>query len=58
MNIYLLNILFAVVGVAIAVVPLLVGMKHQSRRHTDEVAPTHAEVFGRSEAERRLDTVV
>ena len=31
MNIYLLNIPFAIVGVAIAIVPLLIGMKHQTR---------------------------
>lgn len=42
MNIYLLNIPFAIVGVGIAVVPLLIGMKHQSRseHHEASAAPT------------------
>lgn len=38
MNIYLLNIPFAVLGVAIAVVPLIVGMRHNARAPLDEVA--------------------
>lgn len=39
MNILLLNIPFAVLGVAIAVVPLIIGMKHQARTEiADEVA--------------------
>lgn len=38
MNIYLLNIPFAIVGVAIAIVPLLVGMKHQSRGEVHDAA--------------------
>ena len=38
MNIYLLNIPFAIVGVAIAIVPLLIGMKHQSRGEVHDAA--------------------
>jgi hypothetical protein len=38
MNIYLLNIPFAVAGVAIAVIPLIVGMKHQKH-----ATPAHHE---------------
>ena len=37
MNIYLLNIPFAIVGVAIAIVPLLIGMKHQARDERRDV---------------------
>jgi hypothetical protein len=38
MNIYLLNIPFAVLGVAIAVVPLIIGVRHNSRTQLDVVA--------------------
>ena len=37
MNILLLNIPIAIVAVAIAVVPLLIGMKHQSRDNAHDV---------------------
>ena len=37
MNIYLLNIPFAIVGVAIAIVPLLIGIKHQARDERRDV---------------------
>jgi hypothetical protein len=36
MNIYLLNIPFAVLGVAIAIVPLIIGMKHETRTEPDD----------------------
>jgi len=38
MTIALLNIPFAIVGIAIAIVPLLIGMKHQARVQDDQVA--------------------
>ena len=37
MNILLLNIPFAILGVAIAVVPLIIGMKHQVRSEVEDV---------------------
>lgn len=39
MNIYLLNIPFAVLGVAIAIVPLIIGMKHEARTEPDDIIP-------------------
>lgn len=38
MTIALLNIPFAIVGIAIAIVPLLIGMKHQNRLESSDVA--------------------
>jgi hypothetical protein len=55
MNIYLLNIPFAVVGVAIAVVPLVIGMRSQSRTQTESAPNTHAEAFPPVELETRLE---
>lgn len=55
MNIYLLNIPFAVVGVAIAVVPLIIGMKHQSRTPVKSDIVTHADVFPPLEVETQLE---
>ena len=36
MNIYLLSIPFAVLGVAAAVVPLIIGMKHDARTRPEK----------------------
>jgi hypothetical protein len=55
MNIYLLNIPFAIVGVAIAVVPLVIGMRHQSRTPTESVLSTRADVFPPMEVETKLE---
>jgi hypothetical protein len=55
MNIYLLNIPFAIVGVAIAIVPLVIGMKHQSRSQTQSAVVTHADVFPPLEVETKLE---
>lgn len=55
MNIYLLNIPFAVVGVAIAIVPLVVGMKHQSRTQTKSAVIIHADVFTPLDVETKLE---
>jgi hypothetical protein len=37
MNIYLLSIPFAVLGVAMAVVPLIIGMKHDARTRPEKM---------------------
>ncbi len=37
MTIALLNIPFAIVGIAIAIVPLMIGMKHQNRTKSHDV---------------------
>jgi hypothetical protein len=44
MSIYLLNIPFAILGVSIAVVPLIIGMRHQARTK-QEVEVSHADFF-------------
>jgi hypothetical protein len=44
MSIYLLNIPFAILGVSIAVVPLIIGMKHQARSKP-EVVVSRADFF-------------
>jgi mannose/fructose/N-acetylgalactosamine-specific phosphotransferase system component IIC len=46
MTMLLLNIPFAIVGVAIAVVPLIIGMKCQDRPQKNEVAASKQEAFG------------
>jgi hypothetical protein len=55
MNIYLLNIPFAVLGVAIAVVPLIVGMKHQSRNKLDVIAVESDVAFSDDHPEDELE---
>ena len=40
MNIALLNIPFAIVGIAIAIVPLIIGMNYQSRTDHHEAVAT------------------
>jgi hypothetical protein len=45
MNIALLNIPFAIVGVAIAIVPLIIGMKYQDLTDNDEVIASKLEVL-------------
>ncbi len=37
MTIALLNIPFAIVGIAIAIVPLMIGMKHQNHSESRDV---------------------
>ncbi len=37
MNIYLLTIPFAILGVAIAVVPLIIGMRHDARTRPEKM---------------------
>lgn len=41
----LLNIPFAIVGIAIAIVPLIIGMKYQVRTKTNDVAVPRLEAF-------------
>ncbi len=55
MNILLLNIPFAVLGVSIAVVPLLIGINRQSKTKPNAVVVTRAEVFPVHEKEDRND---
>jgi len=55
MNIFLLNIPFAVLGVSIAVVPLIVGMKHQSRSKLDFVAVESDVAFSDDHPEDELE---
>jgi hypothetical protein len=45
MNIALLNIPFAIVGVAIAIVPLIIGMNYQSRTDHNEAVATKVDDF-------------
>lgn len=40
MNIALLNIPFAIVGIAIAIVPLIIGMKYTARSNRTETTTT------------------
>lgn len=41
----LLNIPFAIVGIAIAIVPLIIGMKYQDRTESNDVAVSRLEAF-------------
>ena len=47
MNIYLLNIPFAVLGVAIAIVPLIIGMKYEARTEPDDIIPLFPRTIAR-----------
>ena len=43
MNIALLNIPFAIVGIAVAIVPLIIGMRYQVRPDNEDVVATRNE---------------
>ena len=45
MNIALLNIPFAIVGIAMAIVPLIIGMKYQARTENNEVTSSKLEAL-------------
>ena len=45
MNIALLNIPFAIVGIAIAIVPLIIGMNYQARTDHNEAVATKVNDF-------------
>jgi len=45
MTIALLNIPFAIVGISIAIVPLIIGMKHQDRTESKNVTISRLEAF-------------
>ncbi len=45
MTIALLTVLFAIVGIAIAIVPLIIGMMYQNRTESNEVAVSRMEAF-------------
>ena len=45
MTIALLNIPFAIVGIAIAIVPLIIGMNHQDRTDRNDVVISRLEAF-------------
>lgn len=55
MNIYLLNSAFDAVGVTIAIMPLIVWMKHQSNTPTESDILTYSEVFPPWEVETEFE---
>ncbi len=57
MNIFLLNIPFAIIGIAIAIVPLIVGSRHQARSRSADVTASHADVFSSTSSHEELELV-
>jgi hypothetical protein len=55
MNIYLLNIPFAIFGVAIAIVPLIIGMRHQARTEPTDAITDRDTVGRHHDVEREYD---
>ena len=55
MNIALLNIPFAIVGIAVAIVPLVVGMKQQARSTRTHETATPVEAWPVNSDEREFE---